>query len=302
MDKKSNYVKYQHLEKLGNIETEGILDGMCYVFPKLDGSNGQVWFEDGQIRAGSRNRELSLDNDNAGFLEWVLAQESFAELFLNYNYSHIRLFGEWLVPHALKTYSDDAWRKFYVFDVIDTLSGKYLKYDEYKGILEKFGIDYIPCMVGVNRPSEERIASFLEDNKYLIKEGQGFGEGIVIKNYEFVNRYGRVCWAKLVRNDFKDAHMKQNLRVVKEKSMVEEKIVEEFITKVLVDKEFSKISVEMGGWSSKYIPRLLNTVFYCLVKEECWEFVKKFKNPTINFRYLRVCCDRRLKELRPDIF
>ena len=29
-----------------------------------------------------------------------------------------RFFGEWLVPHSLKTYREDAWRDFYIFDVM----------------------------------------------------------------------------------------------------------------------------------------------------------------------------------------
>lgn len=33
------FIKYQHLERLGNQETNGILDGEVYVFPKIDGTN-----------------------------------------------------------------------------------------------------------------------------------------------------------------------------------------------------------------------------------------------------------------------
>ena len=60
------FKKYQHVERFGAIETNGIEYGMCYVFPKIDGTNSQLWM-DGGLHAGSRNRELSLDNDNAGF-------------------------------------------------------------------------------------------------------------------------------------------------------------------------------------------------------------------------------------------
>ena len=49
------------------METDGIELGKVYVFPKIDGTNGSVWIDDGIIKAGSRNRELTLDNDNAGF-------------------------------------------------------------------------------------------------------------------------------------------------------------------------------------------------------------------------------------------
>ena len=74
------FVKYQHVERYGTTETEGITVGTCYIFPKIDGTNSSVWLQDNRVCAGSRNRELSLDKDNAGFLEWFLKQEN----LLNY--------------------------------------------------------------------------------------------------------------------------------------------------------------------------------------------------------------------------
>lgn len=42
------------------------------VTEKLDGTNAQVFVgEDGTIRAGSRNRWLTVENDNFGFARWV---------------------------------------------------------------------------------------------------------------------------------------------------------------------------------------------------------------------------------------
>ena len=58
------FLKYQHVERYGNDEVDGINIGTCYVFPKIDGTNASVWLgEDGEIHAGSRNRELRLDNE-----------------------------------------------------------------------------------------------------------------------------------------------------------------------------------------------------------------------------------------------
>ena len=33
------YRSYQHIEKLGRDEVEGILNGKCYIQPKIDGTN-----------------------------------------------------------------------------------------------------------------------------------------------------------------------------------------------------------------------------------------------------------------------
>lgn len=50
------------------------------------------------------------------------------------------------------------------------------------------------------------------------------------------------------------------------------------------------------------IPRLLNVVFYSLVKEDAWEFVKEHNFPSIDFKRLKHFVFARTKELRPDLF
>ncbi len=109
------FIKYQHLERFGSTEVGQIEFGECFVFPKIDGTNASVWLYNEQICAASRTRQLSLEKDNAGFYEWVLKQDNIKNYLLE-NPTH-RLFGEWLCPHSLKTYRQDAWRRFYVFDV-----------------------------------------------------------------------------------------------------------------------------------------------------------------------------------------
>ena len=48
------YEKYQHICKLNDSETEGILNGTVYIFPKLDGSNATMYLNDnGELKVGS---------------------------------------------------------------------------------------------------------------------------------------------------------------------------------------------------------------------------------------------------------
>jgi len=48
----------------------------CVITEKLDGTNAQIVIgEDGSIRAGSRNRWISPEDDNYGFAKWVKANE-----------------------------------------------------------------------------------------------------------------------------------------------------------------------------------------------------------------------------------
>lgn len=297
------FLKYQHIERFGTQEVEGIEFGICHIFPKIDGTNGQIYFSDGLIKTGSRNRELSLDDDNQGFHDWVIRQENIIRFFDEFPL--MRLYGEWLIPHTLKTYRDDAWRKFYVFDVT-ILSGdteEYLTYEQYKPILDQYDIDYVPPIAIVNNPTYEDLTNKLDSNSFLIKDGCGFGEGIVIKNYAYKNKYGRVTWAKIVRNEFKDANKKvMGVKPNDGSKMTEIEFVDKYCNKTLIEKVYAKIANENGGWSSKYIPRLLQTVYYDLVNEETWNFIKEQKMPTINFRTLNFLTINKIKEIKPELF
>lgn len=294
------FQKYQHIERFGTAETSRIEIGECWIFPKIDGTNASVWMEDGEIHVGSRNRELSLENDNAGFMAWAVKDEAIhAALHAN---PHIRLFGEWLVPHSLKTYRNDAWRKFYVFDVM--VGEEYLPYSEYHPILEEYGIEYIPPICRIVNADYAQLIEQLAKNVFLIEDGKGAGEGIVIKRYDYFNKYGRQTWAKIVTSEFKAKHAKtMGAPVLAEKPIIELAIAKECVTEALVEKELAKILLDNGGdWQSKLIPRLLDTVFYTVIKEESWEIVKRHKFPTIDYKRLKNFIYSETKAAKPELF
>lgn len=294
------FLKYMHLERLGTSEVDGINAGVCYVFPKLDGTNASIWLkEDGTIGGGSRNRELSIESDNAGFYNHI--KDSVPHLHYLKAFPHHQLYGEWLVPHSLKTYREDAWRKFYIFDVWDSVEQRWLTYEEYATGLENYGLTYLVPLVIIRNGSVADFYQQLERNTFYLKEG--VGEGIVIKNYNFVNRYGRTVWAKLINAAFKEVHHAAMGAPIIGADVVEMKIVDKYVTQALVDKCYAKVLNEHDGeWSQKYIPQLLGMVFYDLVKEETWEYVKENKLPTINFKDLQRYCINKVKELKKELF
>jgi hypothetical protein len=291
------FLKYKHLERVGTLKVEGLMDGICYIFPKIDGTNGSVYW-DTQLKAGSRNRELTLENDNAGFYKAMQGNSNINDYFKEYPNS--RLYGEWLVPHTLKTYKDNAWRNFYVFDVMD--GDKYLSYEEYKHQLQKYGIEFIVPMAVIQRPTEEQIQELLDKNKFLIKDGSGAGEGIVVKRYDFINNYGETEWGKIITSEFKDKMEKSSCPQTLITSGVEERICKKYITLALLEKEVAKLELDNNGWSSKLIPRLLNKVFYNIIDEEMLNILKDFKNPTIDFRQLNKEVNREVKLKTPELF
>ena len=314
--------KYQHIERLGTDETEGILDGTCYIFPKLDGTNGCIWAEDGELHFGSRNREL-LEEDNRGFIKYLGNKDNLGTLKLFFsNNPNLILYGEWLVPHSVRYYRDDAWNKFYVFDVCSITDGRlaYYTYEKYSTILNLYDIDYIPLIFADYNPTIQQLTETMNNNNYLMKR-EMMGEGIVIKNYDYINKYGRVTWAKMVRKEFAQKSKKPHRKLI-DNDKIEENIVNEFLTLSMVEKIYNNVAEEIARylienrdkitkdpvlgaqpvWKPKSKSKLLQTAYYDLVREETWSFIKKYKDPIINFKKLRKACNERVKTLMPELF
>lgn len=305
------FKKYQHIERFGTPEVDGLTQGNTYIFPKIDGTNSSVWLENGEIHAGSRKRELSLDVDNANFYN-TIKDDARIKAFFNDNPT-LRLFGEWLVPHTLKNYETTAWKKFYVFDVVDCTEAdtadnieksRYLPYEEYSELLDKYNIDYVPLIKKLENPTVEEVTDCIDLNGFLTTDGKG--EGIVIKNYEYQNRYGRQTWAKIVTAEFKTKHTNHGGGGIKKALLIgdyEQAIVEEYVTEALVEKEYSKIINDTPDIPrNKLIPQLFARVYYSLITEESWHFIKKYKNPKIDYKVLYKLLVDKVKELKIELF
>lgn len=296
--------RYQHIERFGREEVEDINIGEVFVFYKIDGTNSSCWLKEGELKAGSRNRELTLDNDNGGFYAHIL-QDKRILAYLNKYPTH-RLFGEFLIPHTLKTYRDDAWRKFYIFDVCvdkeDDL--EYLPYNNYKDKLEEFGLEYIPPLAIIKNPTEEQLYKLLDKTgQFLIEDGKGKGEGFVIKNFNYYNKYGRQTWAKIVCNEFKEKHHKSmGCPEMNGELTIEERIVDELCTSEFIEKEYAKLVLKNDGFDSKLIPQLLGIIYHEFIVEESWNMIKKYKNPIINYKKLNQFLIKKIKEVKKEIF
>lgn len=298
------YKRYQKIRRVGTSEVQDLLEGRCYIFPKIDGTNASVWLQDGVVNAGSRNRHISIENDNAGFCAYAESSDNIRK-YLKKHPDH-RLYGEWLIPHSLKTYRSDAWRKFYIFDVIkedEEGNEEYLTYENYQPLLEEFDLEYIPPIAIINNPTIESLHNQLDKTGFLVEDGKGNGEGIVIKNYDFYNQYGRQTWGKIVTNEFKEkAHKVMGTPEMNTKLGVEERIVNEFCTEAFVEKEFAKFVLRKDGWEMKYVKEFINRLFKELIDEEMYNIIKTYKNPTINFKLLQGMVTRKFKQVKKDIF
>ncbi len=291
----SGFRKYEKVGKLGTQETDGLLDGLVYVMPKLDGTNASIWLDlEGNVRAGSRNRTLAIGNDNAGFCSHVKTSGNYKE-FLE-KYPKRTLYGEWLVPHSVKDYKDTAWRFFYVFDVWDADEQRYLEPHEYEEDLYRFGIRMVPYLT-LSDPSSKGIEEALKHfSTFLMKEGK-VGEGIVLKNYSFINKFGEVKYAKYLNEGFVN-----NIGTKRASdNPVEQELAERCVSEHLVSKTVAKLEL-LGLERKVLIPRLLDTVWHDVLTEELPNALKKMKYPTVNTGKLRGLCFQLTKKLASQYF
>ncbi len=302
---------YMHIERYGNDEVQGIEIGELTIFPKLDGTNASIWAtsvspEEWDYRCGSRTRELTLDRDNAGFLATARETEQvgLGRRFLNFVNGHpnLRLYGEWLVPHTLKTYRDDVWKRFWVFDVFNNETDQYLSYETYKPLLEANELDYIPPLGTIKGGDYEYFIHLLKQNVFFIEDGKGIGEGIVLKNYNFTNTFGNTVWAKIINNEFKEQHHRTMGEPSHEHKVLEEEIAKQYVTEALCTKSYAKIVNSNAGWTSRLIPSLLTLVYHDVIVEEIYNIVNIKPPPTINFGVLKHYVVSQIKQCLPHLF
>ena len=308
------FVRYQHIEHLDSSNAQGLTTGLCHVFAKLDGSNGSVFVEDGEIRCASRNMKL---DDNHPMTRFVKSNQGIVSLLSDH--PQLRLYGEWMVPHTVRDYTGDTWNRFFVFDVVtdtgefhvevdaggekvslDHSGDPYLPYETYSRLLDVYGVDYIPLITTVESPSREDLEAIADTRSGYRIFGDGLGEGIVVKRYGYRNPFGQETWAKVLSAKFRASKNFNLSKRVQTDGSVEQRIAEDSVTYGLVEKEYAKIAVQTGG--EVHPARLLGVVWKCVFDECLWDEVKKMGNPTVDFRRLKGCVETMVKRAKPELY
>lgn len=282
------FVKYMHVERLtkDNMEVEGILNGKVYVYPKLDGSNHCVWYDDdlGEVRCASRNHVLTSEYDSTKFVHtFYLSNKEKIEKMANDN-KNLVFYGEFMRPHVIKDYENKVWDDWFIFDVFNTETKKWMTFDEYMPILAYYGVSFIPPLEIIDNPTTGELNKCVENNHFMM-EGDALGEGVVIKNYEFVNVYGRTTWAKIVREEFK-ASSKITPKERGEDTSIENKIAEMYLNPDFIEKEYYKFVDENGTWNDKMIPAFISHVYAEWWKDYSYDVLATSRD-TINLGELR---------------
>lgn len=122
------YKKYDKILNKG-FQLSDFVETGIEVTEKLDGSNASFTYDADakKVRVFSRNQELTENNSLNGFYQYV---QEFVKDFNDLQIatlSDYTIFGEWLTKHTV-TYKDEAYNKFYAFDVFNKKSGYYVSH------------------------------------------------------------------------------------------------------------------------------------------------------------------------------
>ena len=263
--------KYQHVERLGSSSVVGLLDKRCLVQEKLDGANLTVANEAGLIVA---TRNSCIHHEGApltgfrGAVEYVLAHEGILDFITDR--PELILRGEWLVKNRID-YDPLNMFKYYVFDV-QLRSGDYIPWEEYSSILAEYDILMAPHL-GFTDSMDEVIA-LAKGESHL---GGDHKEGVVVKRYDFVNKYGRTVWGKFVNEEY--IHV-QPVRRPDVEHKHEAAFADYAVSVSLVNKVIDKLE---GDISIKRLGEIIGRSWNDVIHEELAEFVLHNKIRNFNF-------------------
>lgn len=300
------YKSYQHIERVDSPACEGLLNNKnVEISAKCDGTNGVVWYENHEYHAGSRNREISLNKDNADFAQWFFNSEDEEACGLRtclLDHPDFYIYGEWMARFVgqIKDYNQEAKYHFYIFDVYDAAKGEYLAGDVWRSILAQYDLEswFVEILAVLDYPTKEQIAEIAQNNKFLLDNANHPGEGVVLKCYEWRNQFGRQQWGKLVLDEYKQE--KARNKSVRLPGAVEQEIVEIYVSPSELGKTYAKIALQCGvdrlDCSNKmHVGRFISTCWNDLLQATP-EWAKKMKNPTVDFGALRGLCNDKARK------
>ena len=181
--------------ELKDVNTQLFVPGdLIQITEKIDGSNASIQKIDNKLEVYSRRMQLDAKNTLEGMYEYVqtLDPNLFDERYV--------VFGEWLLQRKLK-YNDSAMYKWYVYDMYDLETNKWMTQDVVKEFCNKAGLNYVHVLYEGPFISWEHCKTFLHDPMYGDKQ-----EGIVIKNQTKLNTpySDDTYYLKIVNKEFKE--------------------------------------------------------------------------------------------------
>lgn len=283
------FKEYPKIYALHKEENEGLLDFEVTIQEKVDGANTSIWIEDGEIHCGSRRKELT-EGFN-GFVDYVKSHKGIKKVLTNN--PAFRLYGEWLVRHTI-SYKETAYKQFYLFDVWTEDNG-FMPQDMVEAIADSANLPY-PQIFYKGKTTLEKIQEFVGETNL-----GDVGEGVVVKNTEFVNKFGNHSYGKVVAQKFKESNaLVFGGNNKHSETYWEMYVVNKYCTLARVQKIMNKIQPLIDKKLDKeHTPRIIGTCYNDMLTEEIWEIQAKVTS--INFRALKGLASRKFVQIYHDI-
>lgn len=295
-----SFKKYPKIHRLGKEETEGILEGTVHIEEKIDGANVSIWFENGEICMASRSQKIT-EGFN-GFCDYVRNHPTLPVLFAKY--PHLRLYGEWLVRHTIG-YNETAYKKFYLFDVTSRTEATDADPEAREEFWSRMAVhqlakDFdllVPEYHGLfNNPTMEDIQPFVGKSSLGDK-----GEGVVLKNPLFRDKFGNHNYAKIVTEAFKeDNGIVFGGNNKHSDTYWEVYVVNKYMTLGRIEKIMHKIQPMIDEkLDMQHCPRIAGTAYHDMLTEEIWEIAGKVG--VVDFKALKRVATKKAIQIYKDV-
>lgn len=232
--------KYHSIVRYGHRSTREVLNrgDQIIIQEKVDGANASFAVVDGELKCWSRNRELSMGNTLEGFYVWAKQNIEVDKLLEGVVY-----FGEWTAQH--KVVYEGYAKQFFLYDIYNLHLEEYVSFSMVRDEAKRLGLNLIPVFFEGEFESFEQLMSYVGRTELNGKLGQEVsGEGIVVKNVDYRDRFGKQMFVKLVVDKFAEVQMQKAPKDPKKKFTPEELKVRECITSPRVEKQLFKMIEE----------------------------------------------------------
>lgn len=226
--------KYTDIVRLGHKTTFGVLEvgDLITITEKIDGANASfILNEFNEVDCFSRNNQVTEGNTLRGYYGWI--KENIKPELLNPKF---RYYGEWCISHKIQ-YKPEYYQNFYLFNVYDEELSEYLSDDVMRSEANRIGIKTVDLLYEGEYISFEHLLTFVGQSKMAIN----IGEGIVVKNVNYKDKYGNQVFVKLVSDEFRETQKQKAPKDPNRPISIEQEFINMTVTKARVDKLLHKL-------------------------------------------------------------
>lgn len=284
--------KYTDVVRYGKSGTQEVLQKGDYISitEKIDGANASFCIDDSceiGVAAYSRNNQVGEHNTLRGFYDWVVKTVVPIKDKLNPRY---RYYGEWLVSHKV-VYKQDQYNNFYMFSIWDEDKEEYLSDEIVKSEAKRLGLNTTTYFYEGEYISFEHIMSFVGKSDRTLEPNTG--EGVVVKNIGYKDRFGKQVFVKFVSERFAEV---QKQKLPKNPNIEDEHkgLIDSVVTVARVEKIIHKLvddgilgedySIEDMGLILRHLGQL---IVDDIIKEE-YELIKDLEGDVLKKKIGKV--------------